>query len=252
MKEQQQLEEEDEEEEVTQEVVVVSAAEDGAKARAAAQAVLRMAEERETTQSPIKKWNERLSATKEQIRNDFQAEMFDLSQQFQSEMSMMNQDLKSTKDQISNALDKARSSISIKPKKAKTEYDDKDTDGKAESDETGDAKHRPDDKILSELVTLELKITHCGLLLSASEQGQDDEDQYSEIVEGPKDENHIIMLMAAIGFLEACVDRMDELVEAGMDDALLPETLEAALVTRERLHLMLERCESPCAASFAE
>jgi hypothetical protein len=246
-------------------------AEEATNARATAEAVLRLAERRETPQSPIKKWNARLSATRDMIAKDFQEEMLDLSQQLQSEMGTMNRDFKYTKDQIGIVLDKARSRMSLKQTSTSTTASTTNnnkidfTEGAEEaasdhgSNEETKNDNEVDKQILSDLDTLELKITHCGLLMASSGtghggngNGNDDDHHYDSDSddEGPPGDEKEQMMLAAIGFLEACVDRMDELVEAGMDGALLPETLEVTLVTRERLHLMLERCESPYAASF--
>ena len=50
----------------------------------------------------------------------------------------------------------------------------------------------------------------------------------------------------------ACVPRMEELIEAGMDGALQAESVQACLVTSERLQLMLQRCDLLYAAAATE
>ena len=53
--------------------------------------------------------------------------------------------------------------------------------------------------------------------------------------------------MEVIGYLEACVPRMDELIWAGLDGDLKEETMKGCLEARDRLHVMLHHCDSPFA-----
>jgi hypothetical protein len=111
----------------------------------------------------------------------------------------------------------------------------------------GKNKIATDEKILADLVTVEMKITLCGLMISETDQrgeyGSDTDEQ-----QGDSEET----LLDIIGYLEACVPRMEELIEAGMDGALQAESVQACLVTSERLHLMLKRCDLLYAAAATE
>ena len=61
------------------------------------------------------------------------------------------------------------------------------------------------------------------------------------------EEEHNKKLMEVIGYLEACVPRMDELIWAGLDGDLKEETMKGCLEARDRLHVMLHHCDSPFA-----
>jgi hypothetical protein len=83
----------------------------------------------------------------------------------------------------------------------------------------GKNKIATDEKILADLVTVEMKITLCGFMISEREQrGEYDSDTDEQ--QGDSEET----LLDIICYLEACVPRMEELIEAGMDGALQAES----------------------------
>lgn len=89
----------------------------------------------------------------------------------------------------------------------------------------------PDAKILSDLAIVIEKINLCTDMLrpltSSSEVDRDES------------------LLAVIGFLEACVPRVRELVEAGMTGALAEDTVVKCLTVNDSLCNVLELVEHP-------
>eukprot|EP00558_Chaetoceros_sp_UNC1202_P009908 CAMPEP_0197237122 /NCGR_PEP_ID=MMETSP1429-20130617/4043_1 /TAXON_ID=49237 /ORGANISM="Chaetoceros sp., Strain UNC1202" /LENGTH=201 /DNA_ID=CAMNT_0042696057 /DNA_START=86 /DNA_END=691 /DNA_ORIENTATION=+ len=104
----------------------------------------------------------------------------------------------------------------------------------------------PDAKILSDLDTVNEKISLCSSMLepltSVSQVNQ------------PGNES----LLAIIGFLEACVPRVRDLVEAGMTGALKEDTVVKCLAINDSLCQVLElvehpeKCEPPPASKTPE
>jgi len=58
-------------------------------------------------------------------------------------------------------------------------------------------------------------------------------------------------LSKAIKFLESCLGRMDQLMEAGIDGQFQDDTTQICVSTYERLILTLEKCHSPLVKSNA-
>ena len=85
-----------------------------------------------------------------------------------------------------------------------------------------------DVKVLTDLSTLEEQIDLCQTMLSAERDVDSDE-----------------ALLAVIGFLEACVPRMVELIQAGMQGALREKALEKCFLVNDRLCRTLEDCDEP-------
>ena len=89
----------------------------------------------------------------------------------------------------------------------------------------------PDAKILSDLATVIEKINLCtemlGPLTSSYQVDQDES------------------LMAVVGFLESCVPRVRDLVEAGMTGALEEDTVVKCLTVNDSLCQVLELVEHP-------
>jgi len=89
----------------------------------------------------------------------------------------------------------------------------------------------PDSKVLSDLDTVKEKIALCAsMLVNLSHTSQVDQDE---------------SLLAIIGFLEACVPRVRELVEVGMQGALLDDTTMKCLEVNDSLYKVLEDVEHP-------
>merc|ERR1712060_14726 len=84
-----------------------------------------------------------------------------------------------------------------------------------------------DDKVLSDIATLSEQIDLCTEMLRE---------------EGKIDSNNDALL-GVIGFLEACVPRMVELVEAAAQGILNESTLETCLSVNDRLLNVLSDCE---------
>lgn len=88
-----------------------------------------------------------------------------------------------------------------------------------------------DSKILSDLATVIEKINLCtSMLQPLTATSQIDEDE---------------SLLTIIGFLEACVPRVRELVEAGMTGALAEDTILKCLSVNDSLLQVLEFVEDP-------
>eukprot|EP00574_Skeletonema_japonicum_P011438 CAMPEP_0201714880 /NCGR_PEP_ID=MMETSP0593-20130828/1163_1 /ASSEMBLY_ACC=CAM_ASM_000672 /TAXON_ID=267983 /ORGANISM="Skeletonema japonicum, Strain CCMP2506" /LENGTH=224 /DNA_ID=CAMNT_0048204193 /DNA_START=8 /DNA_END=682 /DNA_ORIENTATION=+ len=85
------------------------------------------------------------------------------------------------------------------------------------------AASNPDQKVLTDLSTLTDQINLCQSMLA----------QAGSSIDGDE------ALLQVIGFLEACVPRMVELIEAAAQGALKPETFEECLVVNDKLANML-------------
>lgn len=81
------------------------------------------------------------------------------------------------------------------------------------------ATSNPDQKVLTDLSTLTDQINLCQSMLA----------QAGSSIDGDE------ALLQVIGFLEACVPRMVELIEAAAQGALKPETFEECLVVNDKL-----------------
>ena len=88
----------------------------------------------------------------------------------------------------------------------------------------------PDEKILGDLSILTDQISLCQSILSASSSSS----SYSD------DE----ALLTVIGYLEACVPRMVELIEAAAQGALKASTFEECLLVNDRLTNVLDDVEA--------
>ncbi|KAL7455832.1 hypothetical protein ACHAWC_007356 [Mediolabrus comicus] len=85
------------------------------------------------------------------------------------------------------------------------------------------AASNPDQKVLTDLATLTDQIKLCQSMLA----------QAGSSIDGDE------ALLTVIGFLEACVPRMVELIEAAAQGALKPETFEECLVVNDKLTTIL-------------
>jgi hypothetical protein len=85
------------------------------------------------------------------------------------------------------------------------------------------AASNPDQKVLTDLSTLSDQIKLCQSMLA----------QAGSSIDGDE------ALLTVIGFLEACVPRMVELIEAAAQGALKPETFEECLVVNDKLTTIL-------------
>ena len=91
-----------------------------------------------------------------------------------------------------------------------------------------------DEKVLMDLSTLEKQVDACRALLSAPEMKK------------PEDVDGNDVLLAYVGFLEACVPRMEQLIEAALSSGALGEsTVEKVLLMNDILNKTLEDCENP-------
>lgn len=89
----------------------------------------------------------------------------------------------------------------------------------------------PDAKILSDLATVVDKINLCSSMLQPLTSTSQIEQEES--------------LLAIIGFLEACVPRVRELIEAGMTGALAEDTVVKCFTVNDSLCQVLEFVEHP-------
>jgi hypothetical protein len=90
-----------------------------------------------------------------------------------------------------------------------------------------------DKKILADLDTLDEQIQLCLDMLKATDKRLVNEQTSDEA------------LLGVIGFLEACVPRMVELIEAAAQGVLSEATLEKCLKTNDRLLRVLSDCDNP-------
>mmetsp|Transcript_25570 Transcript_25570/g.38067 ORF Transcript_25570/g.38067 Transcript_25570/m.38067 type:complete len:227 (-) Transcript_25570:143-823(-) len=93
--------------------------------------------------------------------------------------------------------------------------------------QTAAASSSPDQKVLTDLGTLSDQINLCQSMLAQSGSSIDGDEA----------------LLQVIGFLEACVPRMVELIEAAAQGALTPETFEECLVVNDKLANILSDVE---------
>jgi hypothetical protein len=93
--------------------------------------------------------------------------------------------------------------------------------------QTAAASSNPDQKVLTDLGTLTDQINLCQSMLAQSGSSIDGDEA----------------LLQVIGFLEACVPRMVELIEAAAQGALTPETFEECLVVNDKLANILSDVE---------
>mmetsp|Transcript_15210 Transcript_15210/g.19382 ORF Transcript_15210/g.19382 Transcript_15210/m.19382 type:complete len:226 (+) Transcript_15210:47-724(+) len=93
--------------------------------------------------------------------------------------------------------------------------------------QTAAASSNPDQKVLTDLGTLTDQINLCQSMLA----------QAGFSIDGDE------ALLQVIGFLEACVPRMVELIEAAAQGALTPETFEECLVVNDKLANILSDVE---------
>jgi hypothetical protein len=90
---------------------------------------------------------------------------------------------------------------------------------------------RPDTKVLSDLSTVIEKINLCtSMLATITSTSQIDQDE---------------SLLTIIGFLESCLPRVRELIEAGMTGGLAEDTLTKCLMVNDSLCQVLEFVEHP-------
>ena len=91
-----------------------------------------------------------------------------------------------------------------------------------------------DEKVSTDLATLEKQVDACRALLSAPDMKK------AEDVDGNE------VLLAYVGFLEACVPRMEQLVETALSTGALGEsTVEKIFIMNDRLNKTLEDCDHP-------
>jgi len=93
------------------------------------------------------------------------------------------------------------------------------------------ASNNPDQKVLTDLATLTDQINLCQSMLAQQQQAT------GSSIDGDE------ALLTVIGFLEACVPRMVELIEAAAQGALQPETFEECLVVNDKLTNILSDVE---------
>lgn len=89
------------------------------------------------------------------------------------------------------------------------------------------ASSNPDEKVRTDLATLTDQINLCQSMLA----------QAGSSIDGDE------ALLSVIGFLEACVPRMVELIEAAAQGALKPETFEECLLVNDKLTNILSDVE---------
>ena len=243
-----------------------SAQEEAAKARAAAQAVLEMAEKRDSgaagkskngsttivggitlptspfgNAKPLKNINQKIISTTEQVQKELS-----------TELNALQEDITHTTEQIGTAIGKARQSftkrvsgivdaagspLAMNKPKLPISLSSANAAGAAvkRSSDVG-KKVSPDDKILADLELVNEQVTLCNSMVTE----RDDNDP---------------ALLKVLGFLEACLPRMDELLVAAMMSSdfagavvLQEDTIHVCLTTYERLLLTLEQCQSPLVA----
>lgn len=131
---------------------------------------------------------------------------------------MVIEDINAAKDEVQAALNKAKSkiqSITLPSNSSKK-----------------NTKINADEKILNDLQLVHEQMTLCHSL--TKDRDRDDP-----------------VLLKVIGFLEACLERMEHVTAAGSNGYLQDETTQICLSTYRRLILTLEQCDSPFVASNA-
>jgi hypothetical protein len=95
----------------------------------------------------------------------------------------------------------------------------------------------PDEKINADLSTLSEQIDAARALLSAPDCNTASDVDANET------------LLVYVGFLEACVPRMEQLVEGALGGKVGEETLEKILLLNDRLNRTLDDCDNPSAVT---
>ena len=95
----------------------------------------------------------------------------------------------------------------------------------------------PDEKVNADLNTLSEQIDAARALLAAPECNT------ASDVDGNE------TLLVYVGFLEACVPRMEQLVEGALGGKVGEETLEKILLLNDRLNRTLDDCDNPSAVT---
>lgn len=95
----------------------------------------------------------------------------------------------------------------------------------------------PDEKVNADLNTLSEQIDAARALLAAPECNT------ASDVDGNE------TLLVYLGFLEACVPRMEQLVEGALGGKVGEETLEKILLLNDRLNRTLDDCDNPSAVT---
>ena len=93
----------------------------------------------------------------------------------------------------------------------------------------------PDEKVNADLATLSDQIDAARSLLSAPDCNTSSDVAANET------------LLAYVGFLEACVPRMEQLVEGALGGKVGEGTLEKILLLNDRLNRTLDDCDNPSA-----
>lgn len=91
----------------------------------------------------------------------------------------------------------------------------------------------PDEKVNADLNTLSEQIDAARALLAAPECNTASDVDANET------------LLVYVGFLEACVPRMEQLVEGALGGKVGEETLEKILLLNDRLNRTLDDCDNP-------
>lgn len=98
----------------------------------------------------------------------------------------------------------------------------------------------PDEKVNADLNTLSEQIDAARALLAAPECNT------ASDVDGNE------TLLVYVGFLEACVPRMEQLVEGALGGKVGEETLEKILLLNDRLNRTLDDCDNPSLVTDTE
>jgi hypothetical protein len=135
------------------------------------------------------------------------------------------EDMSAARDEVQSAINKARSKIQGMTLSSTTA---------AETLKANYTKKQvnADEKILNDLQLVHEQMTLCHSLMA--DRSRDDQ-----------------VLLKVIGFLEACLERMEHVTAAGSNGFLQEETTQICLSTYQRLVLTLELCDSPLVASNA-
>jgi hypothetical protein len=138
---------------------------------------------------------------------------------------MVIEDMNAARDEVQSAINKAKSKIqgttltsTTAAETLKANYKKKQVNG--------------DEKIINDLQLVHEQMTLCHSLMA--DRSRDDQ-----------------VLLKVIGFLEACLERMEHVTAAGSNGFLQEETTQICLSTYQRLVLTLEICDSPLVASNA-
>ena len=95
----------------------------------------------------------------------------------------------------------------------------------------------PDEKVNADLNTLSEQIDAARALLAAPDCNTASDVDANET------------LLVYLGFLEACVPRMEQLVEGALGGKVGEETLEKILLLNDRLNRTLDDCDNPSAVT---